>query len=389
MIIHGNSYEVLDTLETDSIDTCITDPPYGLRFMGKKWDYDIPRKDFWSKVYRVLKPGAFMLVFGGTRTFHRLAVEIEDSGFEIRDCIMWLYGQGFPKSYDISKGIDKKLGKEREILEKSSNSRPNSERGNGLAHGIYGKEFDITKPASEQAQLWDGWGTALKPAWEPILVCMKPTEGTFAENALIYDVAGLNIDGARIGTDEITTWTAKNGSTSKFGQIQVVNENKAATKDHNGRFPANLILDEESAQMVDDQSGDRPSGKSNNNAVIGEQSNNIPLRRGKLIPRYDSGGASRFFYVAKASKKERGKDNNHPTVKPIALLEYLCTLTSTPNGGIVLDPFMGSGSMGIAAYNTGREYIGIEIEEEYYKIAQRRIYDENTLHTISRDDTER
>lgn len=221
---------------------------------------------------------------------------------------------------------------------------------------------------------WEHYGSGIKPAWEPILVAMKPIDSTFAENALTHHVAGLNIDGARIETKE--DLGRLNNDSATWGNYGTGRNNQYGKPiEDQGRFPANIILDEESAQMLDDQSGDRPSGKSNNNAVIGEQSSNIPLRRGKLIPRYDSGGASRFFYVAKSSKKERGENNNHPTVKPIALLEYLSILTKTPYGGIILDPFMGSGSMGIAAYNTGRKYLGIEIEKEYFEIAKERIYE--------------
>jgi DNA modification methylase len=413
MIVNADSYQYLDTMPENSVDTVITDPPYGLKFMGKKWDYDIPRKDFWEKVYRVCKPGATMLIFGGTRTYHRLAVEIEDAGFEIRDCIMWLYGQGFPKSHDISKAIDKHLGNEREVTGTKRghvNSSGNYDDDNYKWEPVYSAK---DKPSSEQAQEWDGWGTALKPAWEPIIVAMKPIEGTYAENALKYGVAGLNIDGSRIKTTEdlgranndTATWgTYGSGNNSQYGK----------PIENQGRFPANLILDEDSAALLDKQSGDRKSAGKYTQSIEDDNTREfdttdqisvkLPTSIYKNWYANEKGGASRFFYVAKASRSERdyGLDetvsighraygdykgtedhgtnmtethvkNNHPTVKPIALLEYLCKLTETPTSGVILDPFMGSGSLGIAAHNTGRKYIGIEIDESYFKTAEKRI----------------
>lgn len=407
MIINADSYQYLDTLEENSIDTVITDPPYGLKFMGKKWDYDIPRKNFWEKVYRVCIPGSIMLIFGGTRTYHRLAVEIEDAGFEIRDTIMWLYGSGFPKSYDISKGIDKHLGSERTEILGYTKGRSSAiyEGGNSV-----GKDDPITKPESEQAQLWDGWGTALKPAFEPIIVAMKPLDGTYAENALTHGVAGLNIDGSRIGTEDNLNGGAYSGNTDKlvkeiYGEYNKLKPNQY--QQPTGRFPANIILDEDSAALLDEQTKDLKGGtavQKNRDGSVYSKVYGIKHPSANDLGYNDKGGASRFFYVAKASRSERDKGldettqighracgdykgtedhgtnitntavkNNHPTVKPIALLEYLCKLTRSPTGGIVLDPFMGSGSMGIAALLTDREYIGIEIDQHYFEIAEKRI----------------
>jgi DNA modification methylase len=380
----GDCLDVLATLPEGSVDTIITDPPYGLTFMGKDWDRGVPGVAFWQAALRVAKPGAMLLAFGGTRTHHRLMCAIEDAGWEIRDCLMWLYGSGFPKSHDISKGIDRAAGAEREVIgQGSSGITTGSDKRNfeqGKRARLYDAQttFDITAPATDAARAFNGWGTALKPAWEPIIVAMKPLDGTFAQNAIRYGVAGLNVDGGRVGM---------------------------------GRFPANLILDEDAAGMLDEQSGvSRSVASSNRNG------NNVQGVTGMVAPRSidmvrghnDSGGASRFFYVAKASRseRERGLDgmprvrndfqretsglnqdrpnregrnpavpsmNHHPTVKPLALMRYLCTLTATPTGGMVLDPFMGSGTTGIAAIQTGRRFIGVEIDPDYLKIAERRI----------------
>ncbi len=393
----------------NSVDTIITDPPYGLKFMGKKWDYEIPSVEMFKEMFRVAKSGAFLLCFGGTRTWHRIAVNIEDAGFEIRDTICWLYGSGFPKSYNIGKGVDEKLGNEREFIE-----------GGRIATGLGGERMDggkanpyykYTKGSSE----WEGYGTALKPAFEPIIVAMKPTEGTFVENALKYGVAGLNIDGGRISHNEPEKTTNRTPriednifSDNSCGFKKEVNHIASASP--LGRFPANLILNEESALMLDAQSGISTSSKvtspllniKGNNYGRANGNTDIITERGHN----DKGGASRFFYCAKASKSERNKGceeleeknlaqsnkftdvdyrkgdgeitvkpqhNFHPTVKPIALMKYLCTLTKTPTGGIVLDPFSGSGTTAVACIQTGRKYIGFELNPDYVKIAEARI----------------
>ncbi len=341
-VLHGNSLEVLKTLEDNSVDSIVTDPPYELGFMGKKWDstgiaYNV---ELWKECLRVLKPGGHLLAFGGTRTYHRMACAIEDAGFEIRDCIQWIYGSGFPKSHDISKAIDKKFGAD---------------------------------PATPEAKQWEGWGTCLKPANEPIVLARKPlSEKTIADNVLKWGTGGLNIDGCRIGTD-IVGWGGR-PSSGYSGGLDADTSGKPRPVE--GRFPANVILDEEAGALLDKQSGisrssDKP--RRNNNADNHDNYNCFGKYGNITTTGYsDTGGASRFFYCAKASRKERGEGNNHPTVKPIKLIEYLVTLITPPNG-IVLDPFFGSGTTGIAAVNLGFNYIGIELDEQYVEIARRRI----------------
>ena len=385
-LIRANCFKRMRSMEPYSIDTIITDPPYGLKFMGKAWDHGSPGPAFWRAALRVAKPGAFLLCFGGTRTFHRLAVSIEDSGWEIRDCLMWLYGTGFPKSLNISKAIDKAAGAKRRIVGSKigrpgyslkANDTKNHNRKSYSKFTDAEKECEITTPSTKSAKEWDGYGTALKPAWEPIIVAMKPLDGTFAENAQRHRVAGLNIDMCRVETDRRPLRVAENrglnrstyeGGASKQGGSKAVGETSQ------GRWPANLVLDKAAGAMLDEQSGERPSGatrpyKQKHNA----SSYSVTSGMATHTKPADSGGAARFFYCAKASKSERGKGNNHPTVKPLKLMEYLCLLTRTPKGGIVLDPFMGSGTTGIACRNTKRSFIGIEKRREYFKIAKHRI----------------
>ena len=412
-IICGDCIDVMKSLEADSIDTLITDPPYGLSFMGKKWDYDVPGVETWKECLRVLKPGGTALIFAGSRTQHRMAVAVEDAGFILKDCIMWLYGSGFPKATDISKQLDKKAGVEREVIGKRTDGRyahsfqdTNNPMGqlNPKKSNVE-KIGQITEPSTPEAKIWNGWKShGLKPAYEPILVAMKPNDGTYANNAIKHGVSGLNIDGGRIGTKDNL-----NGGTYSGGKRRKVNgewgEHSGFTRGNEGgfiqpkgRFPANIILDEEAAKLLDEQSGDVKGGRNKTQATSIFGSN--VKDRVQVKRECDSGGASRFFYVAKASKKERNagcegleeKDgirsnapresediktplraNNHPTVKPIALMEYLCKLTKTPTGGVVLDPFMGSGTTGLACQNTGRDFIGIEKEPEYVKIAEARL----------------
>lgn len=352
-------------------------------FMGKDWDATTPEVEIWRAVYRVLKPGGFVLAFGGTRSWHRLAVSLEEAGFEIRDTIFWVHAQGFPKSHDISKGIDKAAGVEREIIE----TRPHRSAFNcsgthqAFAGETHSREVSFTTPATDLARQWDGYGTALKPAVEPIVVAMKPIASTFAANAEKWGVAGLWIDGGRIETNgENIPHFDTSGGRRKFAERgeRHANNHKVETLGYRppsiGRWPANLILDEHTAVMLDEQSGDRPSGSGNKSPRnhydgtfkgIGASPN--PSVGG------DSGGASRFFYVAKASKGERGEGNDHPTVKPLMLMRYLCRLTRPPSGGVVLDPFMGSGTTGIAAVMEGRGFIGIEKHLPYFEIAKSRI----------------
>lgn len=326
-LIRADCLRRMRSMEPDSVDTIITDPPYGLDFMGKAWDHGSPGPAFWKAALRVAKPGAFLLCFGGTRTFHRLAVSIEDAGWELRDCMMWVYGTGFPKGYNLGKKLPD----------------------------------------------FQGYNTALKPAWEPIIVAMKPLDGTFLKNAEKHGVAGFNIDATRIG---FRNEADEKESKQKNRQDK---RKRGAHGNYNppGRFPPNVILDPTAAQLLDAQSGSTKS--TGGQASLGAFRKGKVYGKGKDIrekkdPGYgDTGGASRFFYCAKASSSERGKGNNHPTVKPLKLMEYLCLLTRTPKGGIVLDPFMGSGTTGLACRNTKRSFIGIEKSKEYFKIARRRI----------------
>ena len=408
-LLHGNCLDVMRGMEDNSVDSIVTDPPYGLSFMGKKWDYDVPSVEIWCEVLRVLKPGGHLLSFAGSRTYHRMAVNIEDAGFEIRDQIMWLYGSGFPKSHNISKAIDKAAGAGRKFIGVSDNVRPNSDRGNGLAHGEYGRVWNETKPATPEAKQWEGWGTALKPAHEPIVVARKPLIGTIVENVLEHGTGGLNIDGCRVATDDkLSIGSNKHeGNAINFG----MKDNKEAQEQNElGRFPTNLIhdgSDEVVSLFPQTNSGTaKPRVRDGNGNELGQSGgwnkhNNKPT----ISQQYgDGGSAARFFYCAKTSKSEReaglegfeekkqdpsrkegnpGGDNprnrgvnkrknHHPTVKPVDLMKYLCRLVTPPNG-IVLDPFMGSGSTGIAASQEGFAFIGIEMDEEYLHIARHRI----------------
>lgn len=397
-IMNGDCLEIMPTLGANSVDAVVTDPPYGLSFMGKDWDHGIPGVEFWKAAYRVMKPGAFLLSFGGTRTFHRLTCAIEDAGLEIRDCLMWLYGSGFPKSHDVSKAIDKAAGKTRKSTYEPNFK--NNDYGMGMGMGMGGGEWNAPSdpPVTDAAKQWSGWGTALKPAWEPIIVARKPLEGTVAENVLKWGTGGMNIDGSRIGTDAIKTQAKANGSSfTSIGEGQGFNG--CLESFHVGRWPANLILDEEAGKMLDGQSGITQWASS---TVRGsKRGQKFGMGRQEDVPAYgDRGGASRFFYCAKASKRERNAGlegmpespnmrvnaprqneeatyssvmaNNHPTVKPQALLDYLIRLVCPPNG-LILDPFCGSGSTGVAAKNLGMRFIGIEKEAQYVEISKARL----------------
>jgi len=345
----GDLRDVLPTLPENSVDYVCTDPPYGINFMGRGWDHAVPGPEYWEAVLRVCKPGAMMLAFGGTRTYHRLTCAIEDAGWTICDCLMWLYGSGMSKSGDIGKMIDKSKGAVREVVG-TKIGQPGYSLANGPTNKIYGDlnnpeaECAITAPATPEAAKWTGWATVLKPAWEPIVLAMKPRDGTIVHNALTWGVAGMNIDASRVG--EL------------------------------GRWPANLLLDEEAAAQLDAQTGILTSGT---NCVRRKEGHFLEHgglgKAGDVQTTYgDSGGASRFFYCSKASKKERGPGNDHTTVKPPTLMEYLLGLLSTPNGGVILDPFMGSGSTLVAARRLGRKCIGIELDPHNYEIAVQRVH---------------
>jgi len=376
---NGDCIEQMRQLEPNSVDSIVTDPPYELGFMGKSWDstgiaYSVK---MWDEALRVLKPGGHLLAFSGSRTYHRMAVAIEDAGFEIRDQIMWVYGSGFPKSHNISKGIDKAAGAEREVVGETRKGAQSESTGR---YGAWGDGITPTAPATEAAKQWDGWGTALKPAHEPIVVARKPlTEKTVAANVLEYATGALNIDGSRIGNGTGETKTV-NYPDIRGNNFNNANGSVEYTVTDQGRWPANFIHDgsDEVVELLED--------------------------------------AARFFYCAKASKKDRneglddfaGKEvgnkgnglartcatcnastlqgcecpdrtyvnptrkNHHPTVKPTELMRYLVRLVTPPNG-TVLDPFMGSGSTGKAAVLERFSFIGIDQSADYLEIATARI----------------
>ena len=379
-LLHGDCRAVMAGLPAASVDAVVCDPPYGLSFMGKDWDHGVPGVAFWSAALRVAKPGAHLLAFGGTRTFHRLAVAIEDAGWEIRDTVMWVYGSGFPKSHDVGKGIDKAAGAEREVVGRASAAGAFSHNGphSAFSHDAPARDnIDITVPATAAAQQWDGWGTALKPAWEPIIVARKALEGTVAANVLAHGTGALNIDGCRVEylADERvqTFWNNRGGATinaaESVGVIPRTGED--AYDASKGRWPANLIHDGSDEVLA----GFPQSGASKSGGKAGWQDQYVggtykPIER----TGYDepAGSAARFFYCAKASKADRDEGNMHPTVKPTALMRYLCKLV-TPPAGTVLDPFMGSGSTGKAARMDGFGFIGIEQDADYIAIARARI----------------
>lgn len=309
-----------------SCDAVVTDPPYGLGFMGKGWDHGVPGIEFWTESLRVAKPGAHLLAFGGTRTFHRLVCAIEDAGWEIRDRVLWLYGSGFPKSRNLH-------------------------------------------------DEWEGWGTALKPAHEPIIVVRKPFKGTVTANVLIYGTGALNVDGCRVGTDD----TRGKSSQTALG---VMNDDgwkprEVMAGSSCGRWPANVIHDgsEEVLAAFPHAPGQQGDLKNHSRDRVSKG------RYGDMAPAHDAiarietdKSAARFFYCTKASKSDRGEGNTHPTVKPVKLMTYLCRLITPPNG-VILDPFMGSGSTGVACVNENFSFVGIEKEVEYFRIAQQRIGD--------------
>jgi DNA modification methylase len=370
MLLHGDCLERLRELPACSVDACVTDPPYGLSFMGKKWDYDVPGEDIWRECLRVLKPGGHLLAFAGTRTQHRMAVRIEDAGFEIRDMIAWVYGSGFPKSLDVSKAIDKAAGAEREVTGQRMGDI-GIQGGNFAGKTERGVIELRDAPATPEAQQWDGWGTALKPALEPITMARKPLEGTVAANVLAHGTGGINVDGCRVGA-EILPAQVRGVADPRW----VTAVAGAITPERVGRWPANLIHDG-SDEVVGLFPYQRNGGANVALTRKAGTATNIMSGTGMSRPTNaayagDSGSAARFFYCAKASKADRNEGNTHPTVKPTDLMRYLCRLV-TPPGGIVLDPFMGSGSTGKAAMLDGFRFIGIEREAEYLEIAKQRM----------------
>ena len=389
-LLHGDCRELLKSLPDQSIDSIVTDPPYELGFMGKKWDasgiaYDIK---VWQECLRVLKPGGHLLAFGGTRTYHRMTCAIEDAGFEIRDCIMWVYGSGFPKSHDVSKGIDRALGAEREVTGTQSRAGGGMKSSGGsIAMGASAGYSDSAfsglrrdAPATEAAKQWQGWGSALKPAVEPIVVARKPLDGTIADNVLRHGTGGINIDGCRVGTGEYSDrqWLdiyrhGRRGINNNF--VNNFDANKCP-KAPLGRWPANLIHDgsDEVVGLFPQSNGDSPfrGPRQNNQSLTSGLRGIYGKFQDKDTTGYaDSGSAARFFYCAKTSPSERG-DNSHPTVKPLALMRYLCRLV-TPPSGTVLDPFAGSGSTMVAARQEGLGIVGCELEAAHIEIIKRRL----------------
>ena len=417
-VIQGDCLETLKTLPDNSIDSIVTDPPYGLSFMGKKWDYDVPSTEIWIEALRVLKPGGHLLSFGGSRTYHRMAVAIEDAGFEIRDQIMWVYGSGFPKSLNIGKAVDKLQRNERDVIGKKEGTyadiRRDENTGQDSLHGgIKAKDRPRIEVMNTKGKSpWEGWGTALKPAHEPIVLARKPlSEKTIANNVLEWGTGGINIEGCRVETDrknEPRQYDKEKASGMNCGD-DWFGTNKIKLTDFmtQGRFPANFIHDgsDEVVGLFPDSSttGNRIKPKTANNPGA---NTNFVSSSNTANEYTDSGSAARFFYCAKASKKERNAGlegmeekekrymatangtgetskgmerfttqptaNNHPTVKPIALMEYLIRLI-TPPQGTVLDPFAGSGTTGVACKNLNRNYILIEKEPEYIEIIKKRL----------------
>jgi DNA modification methylase len=500
-------------LDAESVDAIVCDPPYGLSFMGKDWDHGVPGVAFWREALRVAKPGAHLVAFGGTRTYHRLAVAIEDAGWEIRDCLSWLYGSGFPKSLDVSKAMDAKIqGRNEKQQPVRSDAVLVPKQGKGEnTWNKYGDGAVVSSPATDLARQWQGWGTALKPAWEPVILARKPLIGTVASNVAQYGTGGINVDATRISSCDGSTLCGSNGGTclepvacrrirtlgtslaemsatehdsrvrllasefacallgqeplgsvadcpschrscdgpsrlaSVFGQAfarlpvdapgflvrELIASHSPSSlcgdrlsiaddlarivecaygKDtqrpvpNQGRWPANVVLDEEAAGMLDAQSGNVKGAVSNGRKGVAGLYSLAIGGAPQTLGYGDTGGASRFFYVSKASRKEREAGlegmprktaaklcdtgyesdtrfdgqpqpkaaNHHPTVKPIALMRWLCRLV-TPKGGLILDPFTGSGTTGCAAVLEGFRFVGVEREPEYAAIAEKRI----------------
>jgi len=403
MLHNGDCLDVLRTLDDNSVDSIVTDPPYGLAFMGKRWDYDVPSVEVWAECLRVLKPGGHLLAFAGTRTQHRMCVRIEDAGFEIRDMIAWVYGSGFPKSHNVSCAIDKANGhpnRGRAIPTASTYQASDIEQKNKLTSNPV-EAYEAKTAAAKQ---WQGWGTALKPALEPITVARKPLIGTVANNVMRYGTGALNVDECRVGSQQRYNPPAGNKAGGNSLNMSAVGmPHNAYGSLATGRWPANLIHD-----GSDEVTGLFPhttSGGGDKASVIASDNRsmsgrNYPRQRG-AITQPDSGSAARFFYCAKASKRDRDEGlslparqyshdgrakpienayqrnestarNNHPTVKPTDLMRYLCRLVTQP-GGVVLDPFMGSGSTGKSAVMEGFSFVGIEREPAYLEIAKARI----------------
>ena len=390
----GDCRDVMRAMEPESIDSIVSDPPYGLSFMGKGWDHGVPGVEFWAEAFRVAKPGAHLLAFGGTRTYHRLAVAIEDAGWEIRDCVMWVYGSGFPKSLDVSKAIDREAGAEREVVgfdpiaAAKANKRPAGEMNARFRNSEAANDngATITAPATEAAKQWQGWGTALKPAYEPIIVARKPLSGTVAENVLEWGTGGINVDGCRVaptgeqlGGSHVSTKTDGWDRPWKHDAEHIAAMRAAwAEADRKatelGRWPANFIHDgsEEVGNLLGDAARffycPKASKRDRDEGCEGMEERHVGDEG-----RYTMSGPMPVNYTAKDGiGRTLPRRNHHPTVKPTDLMRYLCRLV-TPPDGLVLDPFTGSGSTGKAAMLEGFRFVGAELSEEYATIARARI----------------
>lgn len=406
-ILNGNSLELLKTLEDNSIDAIVTDPPYGLSqhsqadivnaltawlageeythgkggFMGKAWDAFVPSPMLFKECLRVLKHGGHILCFAGSRTQDLMSLSIRLAGFEIRDACLWLYGSGFPKGQNIAKGIDKEMGFVGELV--------CTKKGTGTMGGVTGSLNDKSgyhrkaqfeeRQLSKEAKQWEGWNTNLKPAYEPIIMARKPLDGTVVNNVLKHGVGGLNIDACRVASDDVVGWEGRSvGNNQKYQG----GWNYAEPRQHTqGRYPANVILDgSDSVEALFPYAPKRTPTKHGTrnplNPVCNFQSQVKERTEYNAVNETEGGSASRYFYHAKASKRDRDEGidgmNPHPTVKPTQLMRYLVRLV-TSQGGLVLDPFMGSGSTGKACMLEGMRFIGMELSEEYAKIAEARI----------------
>jgi DNA modification methylase len=390
-ILKGDCLALLPTLPDNSVDSVVTDPPYELKFMGKDWDGTgvAFRSETWAEVLRVLKPGGHLLAFGGTRTYHRMVCAIEDAGFEIRDCIQWIYGSGFPKSHDVAKGIDKAAGAEREIIQQRTlNNNRFATSGSGVEQEHY-RKFDgnanITAPATPEAAQWEGWGTALKPANEPIVLARKPlSEGTVAANVLKWGTGAINIGACRVGLAAgEQPYSYPNGAGGSDPNHMWRGREKgdghlAQSGNDAGRWPANVVHDG-SDEVVRAFPSPHGAGSARDGSSNPRQQQwgcnvaNAPENpsTGDMHRFGDSGSAARFFYSAKADSDDR-LGSRHPTVKPVDLMAYLCRLVTRP-GGTVLDPFAGSGSTGMACMREGFNCILIELDPQSVADIENRI----------------